>query len=197
MALSTQVTRPALPFARRCLASRKAKSHSRSVTLAADAERVEDDVGTVAAAHLARREQALRRLADQDAIDPRRALVGQRRRRAGEDPHRPHPGVQLETIAEIEMRRHFGAVGIPHVGQSHRAEQDGIGGFGALQRHRRQGLARAPVQFGAGFEGGEVEREASDPLGDRVEQRDTRRHDLDADAVAWEDCYLELAHTHP
>ena len=62
---------------------------------------------------------------------------------------------------------------------------------------RREGLARAPVQIGAGFIGGEVEREASDPLGDRVEQGDTRRHDLDADAVAWEDCYLELAHTHP
>ena len=33
LALSTHVTRPALPFARRCRASRKANSHSRSVTL--------------------------------------------------------------------------------------------------------------------------------------------------------------------
>ena len=53
------------------------------------------------------------------------------------------------------------------------------------------------VELGAGFEEGEVEREAADPLGDRLEQRDARLHDLAADAVAGEDRYLKLAHTHP
>ena len=172
LALSTQVTRPALPFAAPLPGQPEREVAQPLGDAAADAQRVEDDVGTVAAAHLARGEQALGRLADQDAVDPRRALVGQRRRRAGEDPNRPHARIELEAIAEVEVRRHFGAVGIAHVGQSHRAEQDGVGRFGALQRRRRQGLAGAPVQIGAGFEGGEVEREASDPLGDRLEQGD-------------------------
>ena len=55
---------------------------------------------------------------------------------AGEHADRPDAGIELEAIAEIEMRRDFGAVGIPHVGQSHRAEQDGIGRLGSLQRTR-------------------------------------------------------------
>jgi hypothetical protein len=95
------------------------------------------------------------------------------------------------------VRRHFGAIGIAHVGQSHGAEQDGIGGFGPGQGRRRQGLARGPIELGARFVGGEVEREPSDPLGDRFQQGETRPHHFDADAVAGEDCYLKLTHTHP
>ena len=95
------------------------------------------------------------------------------------------------------MRRHLGAIGIAHVGQSHRAEQDGVGRFGPCQRRRRQGLAGAPIELGARFEGGEVEPEAPDPLGDRLEQGDAWLHDFDADPVAGEDRYLKLAHTHP
>ena len=66
-----------------------------------------------------------------------------------------------------------------------------------LQRGRRQGLAGAPVELGPGFEEGEAEREAPDPFGDRLEQRDTRLHDLAADPIAGKDRYLKLAHTHP
>ena len=44
-------------------------------------------------------------------------------------------------------------------------EQDGVRRFGTLQRGGRKGLAGAPVQFGAGFEEGEAEREATDAFG--------------------------------
>ena len=54
-----------------------------------------------------------------------------------------------------------------------------------------------PIELGARFEGGEVEREPSDPLGDRLEQGDAWLHHFDADPVAGEDRYLKLAHTHP
>ena len=59
----------------------------------------------------------------------------------------------------------------------------------------RQRFSGAPVQLSAGFEEGEVERDAADPLDDRLEQRDAWLHDLAADAVAREDCYVKLAHT--
>ena len=165
--------------------------------VAADAERVEHDVRTVATAHLAGREQAFCRLADQHAVDARGPGVRERRRRAGEHPDWPYAGIELETIAKIEVRSHLGAVGIADVGQSHGPEQDGVRRFGALQRRGRKRLAGAPVQFGAGFEEGEAEREAPDAFGDRFEQRDARLHDLAADPVAGKDRYLKLAHTHP
>ena len=197
LALSTHVTRPGLPLARRCLGQPEGELAQPFGDAAADAHRVQDDVGTVATAHLARREQTLRRFADQDAVDSRRPLIGQRRRDAGQHPDRPHAGIELETVAEVEVRRHFGAIGIAHVGQSHGAEQDGIGGFGPGQSRRRQGLTRRPIELGARCEGGEVEREPSDPLGDRLEQGDAWLHHFDADPVAGEDRYLKLAHTHP
>jgi hypothetical protein len=95
------------------------------------------------------------------------------------------------------MRSHLGAVGISHVGQPHRSEQDGVSGFGSVHRRRRQGLAGPAVQLGARFEDGEVEREAPDPLGHGLEQRDARLHHLAADTVAREDRNSKLAHTHP
>ena len=197
LALSTHVTRPALPL-RPALPGQPEREVTQPLgDAAADAERVEDDVRTVAAAHLAGREEAFGRLADQDAVDARGPGVGERRRRAGEHPDWPDPGIQPEPIAKIEVRGHLGAVGIADVGQSHGPEQDGVRRFGALQRGGRKGLAGAPVQLGPGFEEGEAEREAPDAFGDGLEQRDTRLHDLAADPVAGKDGYLKLAHTHP
>ena len=117
--------------------------------------------------------------------------------RAREHADRPDAGEELEAVAKIEVRRHLGAVRIAHVGQpiapsrmasAVSAPCSAAGGSASPVRR---------VELGAGLEEGEVEREAADPLDDRLEQRDAWLHDLAADAVAREDCYVKLAHTHP
>jgi len=93
--------------------------------------------------------------------------------------------------------RDLGAIRIPHVGQAHCAEQDGIGRFGPLERLRRQGLAGTPVKICARLAVDEVECKAPDPLRHGLQESDTRRHHLGPDAVAREDRNFKLAHTHP
>ena len=54
------------------------------------------------------------------------ARIGQRNRRAGKHADRPHARVEVEALAELDLRRDLRAVRIAHVGQPHRAEQDRV-----------------------------------------------------------------------
>ena len=165
---------------------------------AADAQRVEHDVRTVATAHLARREEAFCRLADQDAVDARGAGIGERRRRA-----REHPDWAARRHTTRTDRENRGEV-------PPRCRRDSARRAVPSRPSRMASAASAPCSAAAGraspvrryssapgFEEGEAEREAADAFGDRLEQRDTRLHDLAADPVAGKDSYLKLAHTHP
>ena len=92
-----------------------------------DAHRIEDGFVAVATALGPRREQPFSGLADDHEIDRVRARVGERDAHAGKHANRPEAGIELETIAQVDLRHDLCAVGIAHVRVSHSAEKDGVG----------------------------------------------------------------------
>jgi len=89
--------------------------------------------------------------------------MGQRQRHAGDGADRPHPGIEAEAEAEVELRRDLRPVGVADAGPAHGAEQDGVRGLRALKHvlaHCRAGLA---VDEGAGLQRLGLEAEAVAP----------------------------------
>ena len=167
MALSTQVTRPGRPAALRSPASLKAKSNSRSQTARVMTWGVAGFAVVLDTSLAAGCEEALGRLPDQHEVETGRARVRQDRRRAGDTAHGPDPGVETELEAQVQLRGHLGSVGIAHVRQSHRGQQDGIGPAGGLQRFLRQCGSFAAVGAGAGGQGLERQLETAHSLSHR------------------------------
>ena len=58
---------------------------------------------------------------------------------------RAQPAVEIQTLAQVELRRHLAAIGPPHAGQPHRAEQDGIEFAQSLEYGRGQRVAAAQI----------------------------------------------------
>ena len=92
--------------------------------------RVADDLR--AAMHGGRIEQPLGGLAQDHQVDARRARVGQPLRGVGVGLDRPHPGIELEDVAQAQMWGYFGAVGVAHGGQADGAQEDRVAGRGGL-----------------------------------------------------------------
>ena len=74
-------------------------------------------------------EQAFGRLADQHEIDAALGRADDRARHAGNEPRRPHAGIEVEDEAQLDLRHDLGVVGIAHARQPAGAEQDGVGLF--------------------------------------------------------------------
>jgi len=133
-------------------------------------------------------EPAFALLANEHEIDVARARVGERQRHAGDGADRPHAGVEVEPGAQLELRRDFGAVGVAHVGQAHRPEEDRVGALARVHRSCGESDAGLPVKLRAAREALAREPEAADSPLQALEHRETGVHDLDADAVAGENC---------
>ena len=162
LALSTHVTRPALP-AVSLPGQAEGEVAEPLGDAAADAQRIEDHVRTIAAAHSAQANRPWStRGSGRSRCRPPAHRTGASA--SGEHADRPDAGEQLEAVAKIEVRRHLGAVRIPHVGQPHRAEQDGIAVSAPCSAAGGSASPVRRVQLSAGFEEGEVERDAADPL---------------------------------
>ena len=140
-ALSTQVTRP---FPGRGLAlrsaSRNANSNTRSEPLRVmrPMSKAASSVGRGGCRGVvAPVEPAFGLLAHQHEVDLSRARIGAaaaaRRESRGSGAHRRRD----RGDAQVELRRDLGAVGIAHVGQAHRAEEDRIGASRTLSRRCR------------------------------------------------------------
>ncbi len=126
LALSTQVQVPRPPFCLRRAASRREKSNSRSRGLAGDHQGLARlVVGDHALAHGG--EQAFGRFPDDDEIDAALGRADDRARDAGNEPRRPHAGIEIEDEAQLDLRRDLGAVGVTDMRQPAGAEQDGVG----------------------------------------------------------------------
>ena len=134
LALSTHVTLAARSGRRRRRASANAASNSRSEPC-----RVMRIVSRTASSPSRRLSV---RAANNPSVDSRTITKSMARARGSASGMRTPgstrigrmPGVELETIAKVDLRNDLGAVGIAHVGVSHRAEEDGVGGRGGAQR---------------------------------------------------------------
>jgi hypothetical protein len=150
---------------------------------AGDHHGIARDLVVLDRAPAARGEQPFGGLAQDHEVDLGGARVGERRLHVGEALDRADPGVEAEGAAHLEVRRDLGAVRIAHVGQAHGAEQDGIRRLAlceVLVRERHTGIA---VVGGAARQRLLLQLKAEAAL-QRLEHRDRRVHDLDADAVA-------------
>ena len=137
-------------------------------------------------AAVAGEEQALGALAHDDQVDVAGARVGQRYRHARQRPERPHPGIEVQAEAQVELRRDLGAIGGADLGPAHRAEQYRVGLRGLVEgflAHRRAGVA---VAEGAGAQLLEGEADAV-ALRQRLQHREGRRRHFRADAIARQD----------
>jgi hypothetical protein len=145
--------------------------------------------------HLApalRVEQTFRALADQNKIHlaPGRDL--QRRSLARDDPHRAHSSEQHQRLAQVDLRRNLGPVGIAHVRQAHRRQQDGISGTGRDHRAFRQRLAGRREMCRPRRNHREVQIVAARDLGNTAQNRDRGRDYFRPDPVTLEHGNLEL-----
>ena len=104
-------------------------------------------------------EQALGRLADEDEIDAALGGADDRARDAGNEPARPHAGIEVEDEAQLDLRHDLGVVGIADVRQPAGAEQDGVGLFAQLDRALRHRFAGVAIMAGARRGLGEAEIE--------------------------------------
>jgi hypothetical protein len=75
---------------------------------------------------LARPEHPLGVLANDQHVDPAGPVALQRRVVGVVEMDGPQPGIELEPLAQVELRRNLHAGCQPHVGQTHRAEQHGV-----------------------------------------------------------------------
>jgi hypothetical protein len=173
---------------------RKGKCKQAFARAARDEHRVADGGISVALGQRPRREQSFGRFAHEYAVDLARPGIRERCRRSGQHTNRPHAGVELEPLPEIEMRGDFRAVGVSHVRQAHRAEQDRIRPFGAPQGVLGQGDPGCAILFGPRLIGLEPQPQPVDPADQRVEQREARRHDFAADAVTRKHRNPKLTH---
>ena len=72
-------------------------------------------------------EQALGRFADHDEIDAALSRSHDRARNGRDQPARPHPGIEVEDEAQLDLRHDLGVVGIADVRQTAGAEEDCVG----------------------------------------------------------------------
>ena len=96
-------------------------------------------------------------------------------------------------VAQVELRRDLGPVGIAHVGQPHCTEEDRVGALARLHRAVRERDAGVAVRARAAGMRLVGEAEAADLALERREHREARVHDFHADAVAGEDDDPEIA----
>ena len=189
-ALSTQVRRPAAParLAAACQPKREIEQPLRG--LAGDHQGLARfGVGHHALAHGG--EQALGRFADHDEIDAALGRSHNRARHVGDQPARPHAGVEVEDEAQLDLRHDLGIVGIADVRQSAGAEQDGVGLLAQLDGGRRHRLAGVAIMAGARRRLGEAEFQPRRRRRDLVEDGERGGHDFRPDAVAGQDRDVE------
>ena len=68
-------------------------------------------------------------LADDHEVDAALGGADDRRRDAGNEPARPHAGIEVEDEAQLDLWHDLGVVGIAHRRQAAGAKQDGVGLF--------------------------------------------------------------------
>ena len=163
-------------------------------TVARDPHRVEHRLLPFATALGARREQPFGRLADDHEVDRVRPWIREWDAHAGQHADRPDAGVELEAIAKIDLRHDLGAVGIANVGVSHGAEEDGVRGRRRAERVLGQGDPGPLVKLGPALRADSNRRRSLARVRrHRIEQRQARRHDLAADAIAGKHCNLKVS----
>ena len=152
----------------------------------ADFHRVEGFVGAPHLAPAARIKEPFGVLAHQHQIDLRCTRAQQRHGQTGEGADGPHASVQVEREPDVKLRDDLGSVGLAHMRQAHRAEQDRVGVVARFEGAFRQSDAGIQIVLGAGRV--EPGRELSvDERRQRVQYGDTGARDFGADAVARED----------
>ena len=70
--------------------------------------------------------------------------------RAMVEAYRPHAGIQVELLAQVELRRDLGSPGPADIGQAHSAKQNRVAIAAGLHCGRRQRIAGAKIFAGAG-----------------------------------------------
>ena len=93
------------------------------------------------AARLRRGEQPFGAFAHQDEIDVAGRAAAQRRIVRMEQIDRAQAAVEIQPLAQVELRRHLDAARPAHAGQAHRAEQDGVELAQPLEDALRQRIA--------------------------------------------------------
>ena len=134
-----------------------------------------------------RGKQALGRLADDDEVNAALRGADDRARHARDQPRRPHPGIEIEVEAQLDLRRDLGVVGVAHRGQAAGAEQDRVRLFAETDRGLGDRHAGRQIIAGAGLGFREAERQARFGL-DLAQNFKSGRHDLGPDAVAGQNC---------
>jgi hypothetical protein len=92
----------------------------------------------------------------------------------------------------VELRRDLGTVGVTNLRPAHGAEKHRVGGLAGLHRAVRKRVAGVAVEVGAAGAPVVLQLEAVALL-HRLEQRQRRVDDLDADAVARQHHNVEIA----
>ncbi len=185
----------ALPSLRRpaTTGERERRLEQADAAAAGDAHGVEDGCIAVAPAFIPRGEEPLRGFSNDYEIDVARARIRQRRSHARERADRPEAGVELEVVAQIDLRNDLGAVRVADVGMSHGAEEDGVGRGRGVQHFGRQRNAGSAVKLSACLVRIQAQTDAG-RRGHGLEQGQTGSHHFPADAVAWKDRNPKVTH---
>ncbi len=80
-----------------------------------------------------------------------RARIGERNANAWQHTNRPDAGVELESIAKVDLRNDLGAVGIADVGVPHRTKENGVGRGRGAEHLVGQCDAGPQIQLGTGL----------------------------------------------
>ena len=102
--------------------------------------------------------------------------------------------VQVEQLAQVDLRRHLSAVRPADVRQAHRSQKDGVVGLDRLDGAGRERVAAVEVLARADGELGEFEGDAVQFRLDRAQDLDPLRHHIGPDSVARQDCDPKLFH---
>ena len=128
--------------------------------------------------------QPLGAFADQDEIDAAPGGQVQRRALSGAHGDGAHAREQGQRLAQVDLGRNLGPVGVAHGWQAHRRQQDRIGRPCRGHRRGRKRFARVGVMLRPGGRIAEPQRIGTRGARQLVQQGDGGVHDLGADPVA-------------
>ena len=138
---------------------------------------------------------ALRVLADERHVDVLGLDADERTRRAGQELHRAHVHVLVETMADFEQQFPEGDV-VRHAGESDRAEEDRVELRKRLQSVFGHHAARLQVVFASPWEMGEGKAERAVETCGALQDPFAFGNDLRANAVSGDDGDSVFLHGH-
>jgi hypothetical protein len=123
-------------------------------------------------------------LANDDEIKVARPRIGKRRLNPWNAAHWPDAGVKAEFEAQVELWSDFRPVGITDLRIAHGAKQDGVGRPRRSHHVRRERGTDVAIDVGSGILVIEGDRRGGAAPAGGLDDVETRRHDLMADAIS-------------